>query len=187
MQQCRCAVCGDADGTLPCEFGFGCGKGFTLVDDFCVPCGGADQPLCCDRVICGDDNANESACKDGLFLPVVPITGDKGFVREDGTDALCSSEAPATSCGLLDQPPCQPEDPAQFKCLGLTTPSEDGLVCVPCGRIDMPVCLDRFKFCTGTLAALYDEEGNPTTCYDSSAPADGDEGADEDALSLIHI
>jgi hypothetical protein len=131
------------------------------VEDFCAPCGGADQHVCCDRQQCSND-PTDTACDGGLFRAIVQVEGFS--IREEGEAAKCISEQTDNECGLTGQPPCHVEGD-RLPCYNLATPSVDGTECVPCGKDGEKPCVDRFKMCTGSLVVLYGDNGVPETCF----------------------
>lgn len=155
---------------MPCPTGRECAPGLALLGDFCIPCGGNEEIVCCDRRQCSKD-PNDTACRPGLFRALVKLD-DATAITERGDSARCVAERTGNECGLTGQPPCSVEGNARA-CSGLATPSIDGTECVPCGRDGELPCADRFKLCTGTLLVLFNDDGEPEICHKPVANADG--------------
>jgi hypothetical protein len=155
--------------SVPCPVGRSCRKGLAVLGDFCVPCGGIDQVTCCDRVKCSAD-PSDTACQEGLYRSALRLD-NRTEIAILGDGGRCVKEQTGKECGLTGQPPCNVEIGKQ-PCLGLATPSVDGTECVPCGMSGEAPCIDRFKLCTGTLLALFNDAGEPEVCVEHDVDLD---------------
>jgi hypothetical protein len=155
--------------SIPCPKGRPCRKGLAVLGDFCQPCGGADQVVCCHREHCSAD-PTDTPCEAGLFRSAVRLNNQTEITLL-GDEARCVTEQTGKECGLTGQPSCYVETGKQ-SCFGFATPSVDGTQCVPCGMSGEVPCVDRFKLCTGTLLALFDDAGEPEVCIEPTVDPD---------------
>eukprot|EP00892_Ulva_mutabilis_P007634 jgi/Ulvmu1/5242/UM022_0035.1 len=165
-----CHPCGDEEGAVPCPDEPPCGYRLAVSQssEVCVTCGGEKQLVCCDGDVCSQEDPLDTPCDAGLSIIGVQVDEDLEL-RSQVAEAYCSELANPATCGKVGRPPCDvgdevgPDGRPARPCSGLSTPSEDGLSCVPCGRNNQPPCINRFKLCTGKLVAVFDED-KPSIC-----------------------
>ena len=123
-EQGVCITCGNAVGAPPCNDPPYCegrlvGMISGMMLDFCVACGGVNQPPCSDKL-------DERPCNDGLWRTSVSLINGRRIDAQEA-ESLCTKKRYKNQCGFVGQESCD------GVCYGRSVTSDDGTYCEECG------------------------------------------------------